>query len=765
VVHVTLRRLGAITVLVRDELDAPVGQAHVQIAGTDLWPARAAETDEHGKVRIARLSAGSYALRASKDDRVSPIELGTALGRGEEKEVTLHLSPGRMIDVHVVDALSASPVPGAHASLAESGVSPFPLEARTDAAGHARLGPIAATTALLGVSADGFVDASRALDGLERGPIELALVRAGTLEGRVVDARGFPVDGATIEVVGTDPAGAPIDDDPRRARFRDAHFEASLAGPRPLIPSGELGVVPGPVPPIPSVFSAPPPSSAAPRLDEPWVTRADGTFRIGPVSPGRVRALVRHPQFVDAQSEMVTLAPGRQAHVDVVMHAGGSLEGRVQDSAGRPVSGARVTLAAARGSMERSSRTSSDGTFAFAALPDLVTLTATNEEGAATRITVTVPEGTTKSITLTLPMSRSPLPVRVTDDRGYPVDAAQITAASLEQSSPLHATAFTDRRGEAQIAGARGLPLRLEVRAPGHPTWMATTDASRASVEVTLGLASSAIGEVRAARGGEPIADAEVVLYTDVGAHRTRTDRAGAFSVADLAAGPARLRIRAPGYAVSTRDVVIDEASVRPMALARTELAEEAVVTGSVVDARGEPIAGARVAKDQVPTYLLVGATPPGIAIADARGHFRLGELGEGTVTLEAYSPDVGRARVDGVRVVSGRTTEGVKVTIRGGSGDIGPDPGASGGVAVTLGETSGDPREVVVVAVAEGSEAERAGLAAGDTVVEVEGALVHTIAEARSRLSGPLSADVIVKVRRAEREESLRVAREPVRR
>src|ERR1019366_1961709 len=166
-----------------------------------------------------------------------------------------------------------------------------------------------------------------------------------------------------------------------------------------------------------------------------------------------------------------------------------------------------------------------------------------------------------------------------------------------------------------------------------------------------------------------------------------------------------------------------------------------AVVTGSVVDARGEPIAGARVAKDQVPTYLLVGATPPSIAIADARGHFRLGELGEGTVTLETYSPDLGRARVEGVRVMSGRTTEGVKMTIRRGPGDIGPDPGASGGVAITLGETSRDPREVVVVAVAEGSEAERAGLAPGDTVVEVEGVEVHTIAEARLGFSGPLSA------------------------
>ena len=35
----------------------------------------------------------------------------------------------------------------------------------------------------------------------------------------------------------------PIDEDPQRASFRDAHFTSALAGPRPLVPAGELGVM------------------------------------------------------------------------------------------------------------------------------------------------------------------------------------------------------------------------------------------------------------------------------------------------------------------------------------------------------------------------------------------------------------------------------------------------------------------------------------------------------------------------------------------
>ena len=49
--------------------------------------------------------------------------------------------------------------------------------------------------------------------------------------------------------------------------------------------------------------------------------------------------------------------------------------------------------------------------------------------------------------------------------------------------------------------------------------------------------------------------------------------------------------------------------------------------------------------------------------------------------------------------------------------------------------------------------------------IIEVDGAAVHSIAEARSRLSGPLAEDVVVTRRRGETVESLRVPREPVRR
>jgi hypothetical protein len=779
-VNVVLRKLGAIAVHVVGVDGEAVADARVAVAGAMLWPARSAQTGVAGDVRIGGLAAGMYALRATAGDRVSPIELGVLVGRGEEKSLVLHLAPGRWVAVRVTDgdADDAEPLGAARVTLAEQGLSPFPIEATTDAKGFAHLGPIAPGGATLGVRADGFVPRG-AVPVPDPPPPEtrVALVRAGALTGRVVDARGYPIDGASIEIVGTDPAGSPIFDDPRRSSFQAAHFDAVLGGPAPLVPAGELGVMPGPVPaiphsgmPVPHAGADPIATGPARSLEEPWVTRADGTFRASPASPGRVRAIVRHPQYVEAQSDLVTLLPGGEAHVDVVMHEGGTLEGRVLDARDRPVEGARVVVSAMRGTLERSTRSASDGTFAFASLPDEVSLTAGVDEDDAqpdVRMAVSIPEGGKKEVTVHLPAPREALAVTVVDDRDRPVDAAQVSASSLSADAPLRTTAFTDRRGDASLKRARGIPLRIEVSAPGHAPKIVTTDGSGDSLRVELSPAESATGEVVASRGRDAVASARVTLYTDLGVRRARTGTDGTFSLSELAPGPGKLDVRADGFAPVTHTITIpDSGGRRPFAVPRIELTAEGVVEGEVVDAHGQPVPGARVAKDHVPTWLVVGANPEGIALTDTKGRFSLKQLPEGTITVEAYAPDVGRARVDGVKVVSARTTVNVRITL---TRDTGEDtaskgPAASGSVAVTLGET-GEPVDVVVVSVVPGSEAERAGLAPGDVLTAVDGAAVHTMDEARARLSGPVADDVLVGVTRGDRPLTLRVTREAVRR
>ena len=773
---VTLGKNGALVVKVVEEDGSAVAGARVLVASAALGPARSAETGKDGTVRIGNLEAGSYTLRSVHHARVSPIELALPLAKGEEKLVELRLQPGVMVTAHVVDATNDDDLAKARVTLAEGGLSTFPLEGITDKKGRVVLGPIARGPASLSARADGFVaKGAVAIDETNAGAeVVVRMVRGGTLVGRITDARGYAVDGATLRVVGTDLDGQPVDEEPRTKSFREAHFNAALPGPRPLVAAGELGVVPGPVPPIPhgpalglAGGAGPVPGAAV--EGEPWVSGRDGRFEIKPVTPGRVRIVVRHPQYVEALSDVVTLASDKEARVDVVLSRGGTLEGKVLDAKGRPLANAQVTILATKGSLERTTKTGSDGSFAFASVPEAMSVLVSRDEDlsrVAARTEVQVPEGGKRSIEITVPEPRPSLPVKVNAPRGAKVDGVQVSVVSLDPAEGLRTTIFTDARGEGEIVGGRGLPLRVEVHAPGHANKVLVTTPADERLVIELTTAETLRGEVWANRR-EAIDGAEITLVTESSTRRVRSNKDGAFVIGDLAAGPARLRFRARGRVPVVKDVTIADRGGRgETTIPRVELAEEGVVEGVVVDERGDPIPGARVAKDAVPTYLPQTGGLQGMAAADARGRFHLGELPEGSTTLEAYAPDVGRGRATGVRVIAGRTETGVKIVIAK-DASAAKEPIATGGVAITLGETVAglDPSEVVVVAVSEGSEAERAGLAVGDVLVEVGGARPKTIVEARARLSGPVHDDVVVKLRRGERTLTLRVAREAVRR
>ncbi|HSU38074.1 MAG TPA: carboxypeptidase-like regulatory domain-containing protein, partial [Polyangiaceae bacterium] len=207
-----LRRLGSISVLVTHPDGSHAAQATVAIAGSSLWPARRTVTDGDGRCRIAGLLGGAYDLVATLEREVSEPLVGYALERGSEADVTLVLAPGRFVTALVTDGDGANPtlVADADVVLAPGGVGSFPLLGRTAPNGRVTLGPISRGPATLGARADGFV--SSALVAVPKDvtePVTVALLRGATLRGDVVDDRGFPIAGATIDVVGTDAFGLP----------------------------------------------------------------------------------------------------------------------------------------------------------------------------------------------------------------------------------------------------------------------------------------------------------------------------------------------------------------------------------------------------------------------------------------------------------------------------------------------------------------------------------------------------------------------------
>ena len=77
------------------------------------------------------------------------------------------------------------------------------------------------------------------------GPAVFALDRAAVVEGRVLDGRGNPVANAQVELTVRDQDGAVAWLTGATVAFREALFGAQARGPRPLIPAGELWVMPG----------------------------------------------------------------------------------------------------------------------------------------------------------------------------------------------------------------------------------------------------------------------------------------------------------------------------------------------------------------------------------------------------------------------------------------------------------------------------------------------------------------------------------------
>jgi hypothetical protein len=775
----TLRRLASLEVAVLGVDGKPAAGATVMIAGATLWPARSALTNAAGNARITGLLAGSYDLRASSGANVAPTLLGFPLARGADEKLTLRLEPGRTVIAVVTDGEGASPVvvPNADVVLAEAGLSSFPLRGRTGSDGTVALGPIASGPASLGARAADFVGSALvAVPEVLTGPVRIPLTRGGAIVGEIVDARGFPVDGASIEVVGSDSGGLPIAETPALVGFRQNHFAWSLPGPLPLIPAGELGVMPGPVPPIPKPGAKTALAASVADFEAnqsellPWVSNRGGHFTARPVTPGQLRVIVRHPDYVEGTSELTTVTPGGEARVKIVLLRGGSLEGRVFDDRGQPLSGVEVELSSARATRSETTTTASDGSFAFAAVPAELTLSLSRPEDPSRvvlRKSLHLTEGAHEKLELILPALRDPVRVLAVDEDARPIELVEIVATSLEPTRPLRLTRFTDAEGAVSFPDALGENLRIVAEAPGYARSAQSVAAAPKELKLTLRRGVIVEGRVTAVRGRRVLAGA-VVSASQSGVRKLATsDGDGAFRLRDIAPGELHVRVEHPEFAVEEVSLQVESTgrADRPFSLPDIDLFEPGEVEGEVVDQRGDRIAGARVMVGSGQGFLPAGKTARGVALSDADGHFLLSGVHPGSATITAVSSVAGRGSVRAVEVSSGRTSRGVRIQLA----PQGTEPDASlapGSVAIGLAERGSAPNlELVVVSVAESSEAERAGVEAGDVISAVDGVRPTSLTDARARLSGQPGSDIVLELVRASASLRLRVLREAIRR
>lgn len=767
--QLVLRKLGGLRVSVLGPGGQPAPGAEVFIVGSSLWPTRRLQADEQGVARINGLFPGLYDLKAQQGGMVSDVLSALKMDRGESKEVTLRLGAGRYIEVLVLDAQTEPrfPVPDASVILTEFGLSSFPITTKTDKQGRTRIGPVTQAPSYVAARAPGFIGRSAVpVPDVLEGPLEIVLLQGATLRGLVTDTDGRPIDGARVEIIGTDIDGLPIAETPLLAAYRDAHFEWSMT-PLPLVPAGELGVTLGPVPFVQSVLQGGVDLgwTDLPEDYKPWITGYDGEFVATPVPPGRVRALVRHPSYVEGVSDPVELGPAGSAEVTIVMSSGAELHGRVLDESGRPVPGARIKLTAQKGSFERSGISEADGTFKFAAVPRDVSLALARPDDLSTFVTrevLSLKEGERLEREFTLPEPRETVRWEIVDEDDQAIELAQVTLMSVDPGVPLRATRFSDERGFVEFEDAAGVPVRVAVQASGFASLEEQLRAAPTERTVVLRRGVWVTGKVTAVRGHVEVAGARVVLRAGTHVDSTVTTERGTFDFREVPAGKVRIEVSHEDYARYSGDVIVERTAreTRSFELETIDLPEAATISGIVVDINEQPVAGARVGLELLPAFLPRGRLPEGTVQTNPDGSFRLHGIAPGKHQLHVFAAGRGRGlhpfevdggdELDDVRVQLDGRAEGEELDITG------------GGVAVTLGERDGNEgTRVVLVQVAEGSEAQRAGLRRGDLLLKVDGVPTFDMREARARLNGQPGVDLVVEVSRKGRELSFRVRRE----
>jgi protocatechuate 3,4-dioxygenase beta subunit len=157
------------------------------------------------------------------------------------------------------------------------------------------------------------------------------------------------------------------------------------------------------------------------------------------------------------------------------------------------------------------------------------------------------------------------------------------------------ATARTDRDGRFAFDVVRGVPYRVRAVAPGCAPALKTQCVGGQFVVLVAAPGATLVGTVRDQADSAPIGGATLQV-TVAGAELTAVEAArdGTFRVADLPAGQLTVRVSAPAYAESWKQVETRAGEATTLAVA---LAHGDTVRGTVRDAVSKaPIGGARVA-------------------------------------------------------------------------------------------------------------------------------------------------------------------------
>lgn len=718
-----LRQLAAVRGTVRTASGLSATGATITIAGSGIWPARSTEAHADGTFEIVGIPSGVYEVRARAGSDVAEPVAPLVLEPGDLRDIALTVTPGATLYGRIIDAVTQLPIAGARVVLAEDALDAAPHALLADDAGGFRVTGLLRRPHQVSARAPGYVPrvGALALPGLE--PVVLALDRQVSVTGRVVDAHGAPVAGAQLEVMARD-----LDDrvawlTASSIAFRDALFTAQARGPRPLVPTGELGVMPGRVPSIPLTQGAGASRwlAADAAVQGGYVTDADGRFHIDEVPPGVLTVVATHPAFVRGESAQRAARAGGSVELEIVMHQGGTIDGRLLDERGFPVAGQAVEVRIPGDPYPRRAFSQRDGTFLVPSVLGHVAVVALVGGRVGAQAEADVADDAIVPVTLTLDRGVRRVRGRVLDPRQYPVTGAEIVLASSERGvSSSRTVSAPDGTFDTMILGTGA--IAVDVHHPGFaPRSVQVTDPRN---EVTIDLATGAHFTMEVAGDGCTTGDVQVELRTVCGPVRRTLHLRGVVDVDHLCPGRITVVATAPGCVRAERSITLPGDRLDAP---RMDLGTGGGASGDVVDLHGDPVPGALV--------IVVDASADGTEASvrtGRRGEFVLADVPDGDQELVALHPVLGRSRTERVRSVRGTIARGILLRF---DRDLAGATRAGDVPIVTFVDRGG---HVEVRMVERDSGADRAGVQAGDEVVSIDGHAIRDAATAARTLSGP---------------------------
>ena len=676
-------------------------------------------TDAAGRFEVRNLPAGSYDLqvRARGFARLTVPGLAVPEGTGGTDLGTVMLAPGLSLRGLVNDA-QGRPVEGAEVRARPAARDemmifdrdPGPADAVTAADGSFTLEDRSP-----GESLD--LSATRAGygPGLAPGvavpseePVRIVLDATARVSGRTVDPQGKPVPGASIflseaapmnaagrsmlgpsgrfhRAVSDEQGGFSIEDvspgpvrlhaqAPRRQQVELENLEVKpgqgLTGLDVVLPAGATveGRVLGPdgrpvgdarvsvVQASQNDFAA----FSSLRGD----TDADGHYQIDGVPPGPHTLEARADGYRRAARDVEVTE--RTGAVDFQLDRGLEVSGRVVDDAGAPIPGVQLTLTAGMFSRDSpGALTGADGAFRIAGVQDGTYRLRPRKEGYVS------PDPLGMAVTVAgAPVSG--LEVRLSAGAAI---VGKISGLEFSQLSRVRVSANSSfHSGQVDPEGS----YRISNLAPGR--WMVTAVVPDTPLhaegevkiepgvpEVRLDLQLGGGHELRGVvlSNGQPLPGAGLVLSrpTAAGMQTATSDHQGGFRFGGLEDGAYDLEVSTPRGALHRESV--EMSGDREI---RVEL-RTASLSGRVLDAQdGTPVPGVSITLKSAASE---GGMPPfSDATTDARGVFRLLEIGDGAWKLraarEGYAPAERDLQVDGSALdemeIRIEPTEGVTV-------------------------------------------------------------------------------------------------------